>query len=75
MPELVIKYKSKRALNALMDFAKYFEFSVTKPEKNINGVTIIFGDSAIDTSELETVFTGKNLNAKQLRENAWQRNK
>jgi hypothetical protein len=75
MPELVIKYKNKRTLNALMDFAKYFEFSIVKPEKKVNGVTVILGDKTIDTSELETVFTGKNLNAKQLRESVWKRNK
>jgi hypothetical protein len=75
MPELVIKYKNKKTLNALTDFAKYFEFSIIKPKEKITGLTIISGDNTIDTSELETVFTGKNLNAKQLRENVWQRNK
>jgi prolyl-tRNA editing enzyme YbaK/EbsC (Cys-tRNA(Pro) deacylase) len=71
MPELVIKYKNKKTLNALTDFAKYFEFSIVKPEEKATNVTIISGDNTIDTSELETVFTGKKLNAKQLRENAW----
>ena len=82
MPELVIKYTNKRTLAALMDFAKYFEFSIVTPspkqkEKSIkiNGVTVLLADSSVDTSDLESIFSNKNLNAKQLRQDAWQRNR
>ncbi len=81
MPELVIKYKSKRALDALIDFSKYFDFSVVLPAKlkkgqnKINGVTIIPADGTIDTSELETIFSNKNIDARKLRQDAWQRTK
>jgi hypothetical protein len=80
MPELVIKYKNKRTLDVLLDISRYFGFSVilpkqTKPEKEfqLNGVTILAADKSIDASELETVFTGKSIDAKQLRTDAWQR--
>jgi len=81
MPELIIKYKSKKTLNALLDFAKYFDFSIILPSKSkekitkINGVSIIPSDSSIDTSELETIFSAKNIDARQLRQKAWQRTK
>lgn len=44
-------------------------------EYSINGVTIISGDPSIDITELREVFTGKNLDAKKLREEAWRRPK
>lgn len=82
MPELVIKYTNKRTLAALMDFAKYFDFSIVSPspkqkEKStkINGVTVLLADSSVDTSDLELIFSNKKLDAKQLRQNGWQRNK
>lgn len=81
MPELIIKYKNKKTLEALMDFSKYFEFSVvapkivTKAPHRNNGVKIIPADRTIDTSELEAIFSSKNLDSKQLRNEAWLRNK
>ena len=81
MPELIIKYKSKKTLDALINFSKYFNFSIIFPSKspkkitNINGVSIIPSDSSIDTSELESIFSNKNLNADELRQKAWQRSK
>ncbi|MBI4648273.1 MAG: hypothetical protein HY738_17240 [Bacteroidia bacterium] len=82
MPELLIKYKDKRALNALIDFSKYFNFSILSSMPNnkeeafsINGVAVLQGDSSIDTSDLEVIFSNRNINAKILREQAWQRKK
>ena len=82
MPELVIKYKDKKTLDALIDFSKYFEFSIVDPPisrksntSSINGVTIIPADSSVDTGELEAIFSGKHLDAKKLREDAWQRSR
>lgn len=55
MAELVIKYKNKKTLDALIDFSKYFYFSVIMPKKavdeksiGINGVTRIKPDKSID---------------------------
>ena len=36
---------------------------------------MVRGDSSIDISELSDIFTGKNIDAKKLRKEAWQRNK
>ena len=81
MPELIIKYKSKKTLDALINFSKYFNYSIIFPSKSpkkttkINGVSIIPSDSSIDTSELESIFSNKNMNADELRQKAWQRSK
>lgn len=83
MPEIIIKYKSKRTLEALRDLAKYFDYVISSPDSetkkekqiNLNGVTIIPADSSIDASDLSNIFTGKNINPEQLRNEAWQRKK
>jgi hypothetical protein len=82
MPEITIKYKNKKTLDALIDFSKYFDFSVVLPNKktvekisNINGVTIISANKSINISEIENIFTGKNIIAKEIRKAAWQRKK
>jgi hypothetical protein len=79
MPELIIRYKSKKTVSVLKDFAKHFNFSVvvpTKARKKIqkrNDVNIIPADNSIDTSDLERIFSGKDIDAKKIREQAWQR--
>ncbi len=83
MPEIIVKYKSKRTLEALRDFAKYFDYVISSPDSevkkdeqiNLNGVTIIPADNSVDTSELSEIFTGKNINPSELRHEAWQRRK
>ncbi len=84
MPEVTITYKNSKTLEALKDLSKRFDFSISKPTKKeippentftINGVTIIRGNPSIDISEMSDVFTGKNIDAKELRKAAWQRNK
>lgn len=46
----------------------------SRKEYSINGVTIIPGDPTADINELRKVFSGKNIDAKKLRE-AWKRPK
>jgi hypothetical protein len=81
MPDLIIRYKNKRTLEALLDIAKYFDFSVVLPAKSrrklvkVNGVSVIPADSSVETVDLETIFTGKNLDVKELRRKSWQRTK
>jgi hypothetical protein len=81
MPEIVIKYKNPKTLQALKDFAKYFDFVISSNKNgkeealSIRGVTILPGDSSIDTSELLDIFSNKNIDAKALRTEAWQRRK
>lgn len=77
MHEVVVKYKNKKALNALLDLAKYFDFSIVLPskKKTVHGVTIIPADDSVDVSELNSVFSNRKLDAHQLRMQAWQRGK
>ncbi len=83
MPEIILEYKSKRTLEALRDFAKYFDYVISSPDSevkkdeqiNLNRVTIIPADNSVDTSELSEIFTGKNINPSELRHEAWQRRK
>ena len=83
MPEIIVRYKDKRTLEALRDFAKYFDYEISstdsldKKEKQIdlNGVTVIPADSSVDITELTDIFTGKNINPTELRNEAWQRRK
>jgi hypothetical protein len=42
---------------------------------NCNGVTIVPANPSIDASDLTEIFTGKNINASQLRKEEWQRRK
>jgi hypothetical protein len=74
MKEVTIKYRNNKTLEALKDLGKYLGFSVSentvsksKEDFYINGVRVIPGDESIDISELHEVFTGKDLNATQLR--------
>lgn len=78
MPELVIKYKSKKTMEALKDFAKYFEFSIVSPKKEkgnfkIKGVTIIPDDKSVDLSGPQAIFSNKNPDAKKIRKEAWRK--
>lgn len=81
MNEVVVKYKSEKALKALQDLGKYLGFSVSVPtsEKKtqkkykINGVTVIRRDSNIDINELKDIFTESNIDAATLRKTSWQR--
>ena len=83
MPEIIVKYKNKRTLEALRDFAKYFDYVISSPDSKrkkakpniVNGVTIIPADNSINVSELTAIFTGKDVSSSQLRNDAWQRKK
>lgn len=85
MPEIIIKYKNKKTLEALQSLSKYFDFSIVMPnvkEKSkslkiskLNGISIVRGDSSIDTSDLTTVFSGRNIDPQKLRKKVWQRGK
>lgn len=80
MKEVVIKYRNPKTLEAIKALAKYLDFSVDDPRpvkkekvEYINGVPVIPGDGSIDISELASIFTGKGLDAKNLRITGWQR--
>ena len=80
--KLVIEYNNPITLDFLRDFSKYFDFQILPESKkkkstttSINGVTIVPADSAVDTSDLTKIFSGKNINAGELRKEAWLRKK
>ena len=83
MKEVTIRYDNPKTLQLLKAIAKYFDFSISsvrrseirksKKLKYINGVPYIPGNTAIDISELFELYTGKNIDARELRTNAWQR--
>lgn len=82
MPEVVVKYNNPIALKVLKDLAKYFDFIVTSPKKDSNkkeiqikGVSIIPADHTINISDLEEIFSDKNIHSSILRTKAWQRKK
>ncbi|MFC0517014.1 hypothetical protein ACFFGT_22585 [Mucilaginibacter angelicae] len=78
MPEVTIKYKKPETLKILKGLAKYFDFKISpssaKKETPLNDI-LIPGNKKLDVSELKKVFTGKDLDAKKLRNDLWQRNK
>ena len=76
MPEVTIKYKRPETLKILKGLAKYFDFKLTATKDtslSVNGVTIIPADKKVDTTDLEKLFTEKNIDAAKLRKDAWQR--
>jgi len=82
MHEVVIKYKNQKTLKALTALGEYLGFSIADPEKeekkevyHINGIPVESGDPKINMQDLITIFTDEYINAKTLRESAWQRKK
>ena len=82
MKVVTIKYKSSKTLESLRDLGKYLGFTIDEQssQKNekisfINGVPVIPGDDSIDITALHSIFTGKGLNAAELRNTEWQRKK
>lgn len=82
MKEVIIKYKDSKILEILKDLTKYFNFSISFPTKGkkdkdgyeyINGIPVIPGNSSIDVKGLTSIFTGKNLDARKIRIEGWQR--
>jgi histidinol phosphatase-like PHP family hydrolase len=86
MKEAIIKYDNPKTLDILKSLAKYFDFSISSVKdakqndsqreiKYINGIPYIEGNAAIDIAELSEIFTGKNIDAKKIRKEEWQRKK
>ena len=78
MPEVTIKYKKPETLKILKGLAKYFDFKIADTKDKalkLKGITIIPGDNSVDISEVEELFSNKDMDAKELRNKAWQRTK
>lgn len=82
MPEITIKYSDSKTLKMLKALSEYFDFSVSAPQKGkkdelvyINGVPMVPGDTSVDISDMDAIISRNNMNAKKLRQEAWQRKK
>ncbi len=76
MPEATVTYDKPETLKRLKELAKELGFKIS-PKKDgslINGVKIIPADKNVDPSDLEQLFSVKNIDAAKLRKEAWQRN-
>ena len=76
MPEVVIKYKSEKALKALYDLAKVFDISIEKPAKitvpnnNNKQLPITYAQNP-DVTALAGIWKGRNISLEELRKEAW----
>lgn len=74
MPEVIIKYKSHKTLQALLDIAKYFDFTVTTPPKVVAGKTsglpIEFAQEP-NIMALAGIWKDKEITLEELRKKAW----
>ncbi|MDQ8003270.1 MAG: hypothetical protein REI64_00645 [Pedobacter sp.] len=82
MKQAIIKYRSNKTLDALKELGKYLGFSISsvspkgkKSSSTIKGATVIEGDPTVDIAGLHEIFTGKGLDALELRKSGWHRNK
>lgn len=74
MPEVIITYKKPETLKILKGLAKYFDFKIGKNEPaKLKELTIIPGDVNVKPEDLSDIFSDRSLDAKQLRQQAWQR--
>ena len=78
MPEVIIKYKTEKALRALQDLVKLFDRSIKTPSNNttVKGVReyknlpITFAENP-DVTALAGIWEGKDITLEQLRKDAW----
>ncbi len=75
MPELTIKYKNVRTLQALTDLARYFDFVIEQPVQNLKAkgkskLPIDFADNP-DLSALAGIWKEKEITLDELRKKAW----
>ncbi len=81
MPEVIIKYEKPETLRVLEDLSKSLDFDITLidtgsiEEKEPFDDILVPADKNADLSALNQIFTGKNLDARKLREEAWRRAK
>jgi hypothetical protein len=78
MPEVIIKYKTEKALKALHDLAKLFDMSIKTSPTNSStndmnmyqGLPITFAENP-DVTALAGIWEGKDITLEQLRRDAW----
>ena len=73
---IALKYKTAKALSALKDFAKYFDFVLEKSKKaagnaaKTDALPITFAENP-DVTALAGIWKGKNISLNELRKKAW----
>ncbi len=77
MPEVIIKYKNAKVLEALKDFAKYLDFVVELPKAKKKAksdidpsLPIVFAEKP-DVTALAGIWKGRDISLEELRKNAW----
>jgi len=72
MPEVIIKYKSAKALKALQDLTKLFDMVIEKPvtEKQTTDLPITFAKKP-NIKALAGIWEGKDITLEKLRKEAW----
>lgn len=75
MPEILIKYKKPETLKILKGLAKYLDFQISNGAKKKRPFEdiIIPGDPTVKPEDLSDIFSDRDLDAKKLRAQAWQR--
>ncbi|MBY0426958.1 MAG: hypothetical protein K2Q22_15085 [Cytophagales bacterium] len=76
MPSVVIKYKSAKTLQALLDFAKYLNYVVVETPKNKaakarkNSLPITFAENP-DIRSLAGIWKDYDISIEDIRKNSW----
>jgi hypothetical protein len=78
MPEVIIKYKTEKALRALQDLVKLFDMSIktSSPGSGIEeksrskDLPITFAENP-DVTALAGIWEGREITIEQLRKDAW----
>lgn len=76
MPQVIVKYKKPETLKMLKSLSKYLGFEVSPDEnkaKNSFDDILVPGNKSLDLNALRDIFTGKDINVKELRQKAWKR--
>jgi hypothetical protein len=77
MPEIKIRYKRQRTLQALKDFARYFDYSIVNEREAgnnsymIGNVSVIVPSAKSDARKLKGLFSDSNLSLKEIRKKVW----
>ena len=78
MPEIILKYKSAKALRAIQELAKAFDIVIESPTvKNTpnqpddySALPIVFSKNP-DVTALAGIWEGRDITLEQLRKDAW----
>lgn len=72
MPEVIIKYKSAKALKALQDLSKMFDMVIEKPVNNSPSIDLpITFAKHPDVTALAGIWEGRKITLDELRKEAW----